>query len=209
MTRGRPKLSDAERQRRQTIVAAWASEVKTCAGLPSGKIEDVLGYGDGKGRTWRALMAGTRIPIPGKLKSLTITASEKGWLNPLAMTRYREYWDDRPPDDSEINAGPCVDIEAHWRSGTLARALLMLASHARKCGVDRERFYSEAIQELTRMKSLLSKLPDTEIEHRARRVSQATVQDLLDGPEYPRTSLRAYPVNTLDTRGGNDAAQSA
>jgi len=190
--RGRPRLADEERDRRRDICRLWAAEVKRNSGLSAKSLARELGYGSGTedadGRAWRALASGTRAPAPETFQRMTAQASKNGWLDPLGYLRYSQYWS--PTDDDgapDYDSG--VQYEQHWRGGTLGRALLILLAHARRCGVEQEQFFLEARATMDQMESSLVKLGDDEIERRARSVAVDVVRRLLDGPEYPLTSL--------------------
>lgn len=196
--RGRPGLADDERERRSAICREWAAEIKKNSRLSAKSLARELGYGvseeklatgDYDGRKWRALASGSCSPSPDKFKQMTETALKKGWLNPFGWLRYKFYW----TPNEEPSREPFGEDQQIWHNGTLGRTLLMLLAHARKCDVDQVRFFSDARAELNRMQSFLSDLGDDEIEQRARRIAVATAQELLDGPEYPTTSLGTFP----------------
>lgn len=192
--RGRPKLDEEERKRRNSMCRDWAAEIKLNSKLSAKHLASKLGYGSGNddadGRAWRALASGSRAPSPENFRRMTALAAKNGWLDPLGWLRYKPYWE---PSNEADDGVPYIDDESQWRTSTLAKTLLMLVSHARKCGVDNHRFFSEAHTELSRMESFLADFENDEIERRARRVAAITVQDLLDGPEYPTTSLGTLP----------------
>jgi len=191
--RGRPRLDGEERDRRRDLCRAWAEEIKRNSGLSAKNLARALGYGSGNddadGRAWRALASGSRAPAPDNFRRMTARASMNGWLDRLGYLRYSQYW-------SQSGEGGALDYdseggldEKRWRDGTLRNALMMLMAHARRCGIDQEFFFLDARAVLGHMESFLSGLGDEEIELRARRVARATAQGLLDGPEYPLTSL--------------------
>lgn len=64
-----------------------------------------------------------------------------------------------------------------------------MVAHARRCGVEQEQFFLDARATMGHMESSLAKLGDDEIEMRARAVAVDAARRLLDGPEYPLTSL--------------------
>jgi len=119
---------------------------------------------------------------------MTAQASKNRWLDPLGYQRYSQYWSPTG-DDSAPDYDPGVQYEAQWRGGTLGRALLILVAHARRCGVEQEQFFLDARATMGHMESSLAKLGDDEIEMRARAVAVDAARRLLDGPEYPLTSL--------------------
>ena len=192
--RGRPRLADAERERRSAISREWAAEIKKNSHLSAKSLARELGYGISKdklisgeydGRKWRALASGSCSPSPDKFKQMTETALKNGWLDTFGWFRYKSYW----APNQEPECEPFSEDEQFWYNNTLGRTLLMLLAHARKCGVDKPRFFSGARAELGRVERYLECLADEEIESRARRVAIATTRNLLDGPEYPTTSL--------------------
>lgn len=191
MGRGRPKLDPSEEKRRRELCVAWCSEIKKNSGLSSKELAKELRYGSGHaeadGRAWRALASGSRAPAPANFKRMTATAQARGWLGRNGYFRYMQYW--WAPSEEQMEPNGDGDYEAIWRKLTLNRALLMLMSHARKCDVDQARFFQDAREELARMESFLVGQEDAVIEQRARQIAVETTRDLLDGPEYPATSL--------------------
>lgn len=191
--RGRPRLDDEERDRRRDLCRAWAAEIKRNSGLSAKNLARALGYGSGNddadGRAWRALASGSRAPAPENFRRMTARASRNGWLDRLGYLRYSQYWSQSGEGEaSDYDSEGGLD-EKRWRDGTLCNALLMLMAHARRCGIDQGLFFLDARAALGHMESFISGLSDEEIELRARRVARPTVQGLLDGPEYPLTSL--------------------
>lgn len=187
MGRGRPRLDEAERERRRAISSAWAAEIKKHARLSSSKLEEALAYGDGGGRTWRALMAGMRFPAPATFKRISSLAAQKGWLGPFGILRYSEYWN--PENDESDGYTDIFSSELQWRNGVFGRVMLMLMAHARQCGIEQCDFFSDARSELEQMEAFMANLDDAEILRRARRVASFTIQELKNGPEWPITSL--------------------
>lgn len=191
--RGRPGLSDEDRGRRQAMCRELAAEIKRNSGLSARALELELGYGSGTdGRAWRALASGSRALAPTTFARIRGQASRRGWLSAdaggLRYIGYGHSW-----DDSDASGGdhfdPNDEYEERWRSSTLDRALLILMAHARRCGVSQKQFFIDARAQLGRMESLLSGFDDVEIRSRAKRVVSDTAKRLLDGPEYPETSL--------------------
>lgn len=188
--RGRPRLTDEERERRRIVCRAWAAEIKRNSGLSAKNLARKLGYGSGDdhadGRAWRALASGSRAPSLDNFRRMTAQAAKNRWLDSFGWLRYSTYWNPNGlADDETLHS----DTEQIWRNSTLGRVLLVLLAHARKCGIDQDRFFSEARVEMESMALLLPSLGDDEIERRARRVASTTAQELLDGPEYPTTRL--------------------
>ena len=188
--RGRPRLGDTEHERRKSICHSWAAEIKRNSGLSAKSLAKELGYGSGNedadGRAWRALASGSRAPSIENFKRMTALAAKNGWLDPLGWLRYSPYWN---LNNEATVDNPSVDEEPIWRRQVFSRVVLMLMSHARQCGVSNQTFFSDARAELDRLEAFTSTLDDGEIYQRALRVATPTAKELLDGPEYPTTSL--------------------
>lgn len=186
--RGRPKLDEAERTRRGAICREWAAEIKKKTGFSANRLADEFGYtnGRGDGRPWRALANGTNTPSPKKFKQMTEKAFRNGWLEFLGYLRYESYWN---PVADELGLADLGQHEELWRNGVFGRAVLMMLAHARQSGISYQSFFRDAGEALLRIEKALSEMADEEIMRRARQAARPTVQELLDGPQYPETSL--------------------
>lgn len=186
---GRPKIPDAIQEHRKALCIKWAAEVKRKSGLSAKELAWELNYGarstNADGRAWRLLASGMKTPSPETFQKMNAEARKRGWLEPFGAIRYANYDSPRDNDEEPIEA---ADDEARWRSSTLSRVLVMLLAHARTSGVDQARFFKEAHETLNHMEKGWCDRGG-EVEGRARRVAETAVRDLLDGPEYPTTSL--------------------
>lgn len=188
--RGRPKLTDSERLHRTRMCQALAQEIKTKSGLSSQELTEEFGFSNSRrdGRSWRAIAEGVNILSPLRFKQITQKAARNGWLEDFGWLRYATYWSPAYLPENECFV-PDGDYEGQWRDLVFSRSVMMLLAHATRCGVSHDRFFADAHKVLDCMQNSQINASTECIEKRARQIASSTVEDLLNGPEYPETSL--------------------
>jgi len=190
--RGRPKLDIAERERRIMICREWANEIKTITGFSANRLADEFNFSNERkdGRAWRALASGTNTPSPIRFRQMTAKAARNRWLKSFGYVRYANYWNPFGEDQSsDLGLDQVDDLELGWRQRVFGSTVLMMLAHASQCGIKNQNFFRDASETLRNMEKYLADETEDEIVSRARRISRHTVQELLDGPQYPETSM--------------------